>query len=267
MAFDEVSPREWLRRLRQSDADPERNPTIKLLDFFVSKYDNDKVKRAPYYEMANTGSLSPAIMSTPALAPELVSKFIHHFLATSWRMPKAPSDRFYLIVLSGSSSCNLPTVATALSKHYGCDRIAEESIHDAVTSLKLRQGIALSSLDRQIWLSRFSSLMLERLRARELLDVAGMPASTFILTCADLTEEGRNLLRGQLNRAGFSICFAILEGVGGELVPDSGNDHETAQSNQTTRPDFIGVNEVDVLPIDIQDMTSDSIVSLIASAI
>ena len=39
--FQAVSQREWVDLLRKSDLDPEINPTIKLLDFFTEKYDND----------------------------------------------------------------------------------------------------------------------------------------------------------------------------------------------------------------------------------
>lgn len=43
--FKTVSQREWVTLLRSSDPDPETNPTIKLLDFFTAKYDNDKPGR------------------------------------------------------------------------------------------------------------------------------------------------------------------------------------------------------------------------------
>lgn len=37
-SFDIVSPAEWLERLKQSDQDPERNPSVKLIDFWQKKY-------------------------------------------------------------------------------------------------------------------------------------------------------------------------------------------------------------------------------------
>ncbi|KAI0126111.1 hypothetical protein BJ170DRAFT_672368 [Xylariales sp. AK1849] len=43
--FDVVSQREWVARLRNSESDPVKNPTIKLLDFFATKYDNDNPGR------------------------------------------------------------------------------------------------------------------------------------------------------------------------------------------------------------------------------
>lgn len=38
--FEVVSPQEWLRRLASSEQDPEKNPSIKLIDFWQSKYAN-----------------------------------------------------------------------------------------------------------------------------------------------------------------------------------------------------------------------------------
>lgn len=43
--FKPVPQREWVDLLRRSDPDPEINPTIKLVDFFAEKYDNDRPPR------------------------------------------------------------------------------------------------------------------------------------------------------------------------------------------------------------------------------
>jgi hypothetical protein len=43
--FKIVTQREWVSLLRESEPDPVKNPTIKLVDFFASKYDNDKPGR------------------------------------------------------------------------------------------------------------------------------------------------------------------------------------------------------------------------------
>lgn len=39
--FEIVPQREWIRRLREGEQDPVKNPTTKLVDFFARKYDND----------------------------------------------------------------------------------------------------------------------------------------------------------------------------------------------------------------------------------
>lgn len=43
--FKPVPQREWVDLLQRSDPDPETNPTIKLVDFFAEKYDNDRPAR------------------------------------------------------------------------------------------------------------------------------------------------------------------------------------------------------------------------------
>ncbi|KAI1446874.1 L-aminoadipate-semialdehyde dehydrogenase [Annulohypoxylon stygium] len=46
LKFETVSQREWVRRLRDSKQDPQKNPPIKLLKFFEEKYDNDSAGRS-----------------------------------------------------------------------------------------------------------------------------------------------------------------------------------------------------------------------------
>ncbi|KAL1640959.1 putative NRPS-like protein biosynthetic cluster [Diplodia intermedia] len=45
LEFEEVGQREWVRRLREGEQDPKKNPTVKLVDFFAEKYDNDRPGR------------------------------------------------------------------------------------------------------------------------------------------------------------------------------------------------------------------------------
>ena len=61
--FETVSQREWIRRLRESsDSDPIENPTIKLLDFFARKYDNDgPARKGLVFETRETERASPTL--------------------------------------------------------------------------------------------------------------------------------------------------------------------------------------------------------------
>ncbi|KAI1340163.1 acetyl-CoA synthetase-like protein [Xylariaceae sp. FL0016] len=62
LEFEVVGQRDWVAQLRSSDADPRRNPTIKLLDFFASKYDNDRPGRKGLaFDTSETERMSPAI--------------------------------------------------------------------------------------------------------------------------------------------------------------------------------------------------------------
>jgi hypothetical protein len=43
LSFKTVPQREWIQLLRDSNPDPVKNPTRKLLGFFEEKYDNDNI--------------------------------------------------------------------------------------------------------------------------------------------------------------------------------------------------------------------------------
>ncbi|KAI1376193.1 L-aminoadipate-semialdehyde dehydrogenase [Hypoxylon crocopeplum] len=60
--FDIVPQREWVQRLRDGDKDPQKNPTIKLLDFYTDKYDNDAAgRRGLLFETQTTAKHSETI--------------------------------------------------------------------------------------------------------------------------------------------------------------------------------------------------------------
>lgn len=60
--FEIVGQREWVKRLREGEQDPSRNPTIKLLDFFEGKYDNDSPgRKGLVFETVKTGGQSEAV--------------------------------------------------------------------------------------------------------------------------------------------------------------------------------------------------------------
>jgi hypothetical protein len=56
LKFETVDQREWVRRLREGEQDPKKNPTIKLLDFFTEKYDNDRLGRSNLVFVMNLSS-------------------------------------------------------------------------------------------------------------------------------------------------------------------------------------------------------------------
>ena len=87
LSFEEVSPREWVRRLRESNADPIANPPIKLAGFFASKYDKDMAEFSPSKKYATTEAcrLSPALAQAPVLDQNDVNKFVQYFLSSAWK--------------------------------------------------------------------------------------------------------------------------------------------------------------------------------------
>jgi hypothetical protein len=77
-----VPQREWVELLRKSDRNPEKNPTIKLLDFFAKKYDNDKPGREGLvFQTQKTGLRSVAIRDGyDVIGSELIKKIVE-----SWK--------------------------------------------------------------------------------------------------------------------------------------------------------------------------------------
>jgi hypothetical protein len=83
LEFETVAQREWVERLRKSEKDPEKNPTIKLLDFFAEKYDNDRPGRMGLVFLTDkTAEKTEAIRDGyDVVGSGLVKKFVD-----SWRI-------------------------------------------------------------------------------------------------------------------------------------------------------------------------------------
>ena len=82
--FDLVEPREWVARLRRSDPDPTRNPPVKLVEFFASKYDTDSPGTSKEFATDVALEWSPILADTPALTQDLVDKYIRYFKTECW---------------------------------------------------------------------------------------------------------------------------------------------------------------------------------------
>ena len=78
--------REWVRRLREGDQDPVRNPTVKLLDFFASKYDNDRPgRRGLTFDTLTTERRSRAIAQRfDIIGSGLMAKCIEQWRKKDW---------------------------------------------------------------------------------------------------------------------------------------------------------------------------------------
>ncbi|KAF3763913.1 hypothetical protein M406DRAFT_332357 [Cryphonectria parasitica EP155] len=85
LKFEEVEPKEWIRRLRESNPDPVANPPIRLVDFFATKYDKESFAPSKRYVTENARSLSQALADPPLLDQEFVNKFVGQFLSGPWK--------------------------------------------------------------------------------------------------------------------------------------------------------------------------------------
>ncbi|KAF2230873.1 acetyl-CoA synthetase-like protein [Viridothelium virens] len=81
--FEGIDQRDWVRRLRTSNPDPEINPPIKLVEFFAQKYDQVGSTLNRDYTSDIAQSLSPALSHAKAIDANHVSKFMAH-LRSFW---------------------------------------------------------------------------------------------------------------------------------------------------------------------------------------
>ena len=98
LEFDEVEPRVWVDRLRNSDPDRVANPPIKLVDFFASKYDHDEWRPSKTYATEVASRLSPALATAPVLDARVVERFISQFKR---RWAVAPQLKKTAIIVAG----------------------------------------------------------------------------------------------------------------------------------------------------------------------
>ncbi|KIX02564.1 uncharacterized protein Z518_08505 [Rhinocladiella mackenziei CBS 650.93] len=272
LSFVEVSQREWIRRLRVSNPDPETNPTIKLVEFFASKYDNDTTKRRSLNYVTTTAEdLSAALGKVPALTTELVCKFVNKFLKTSWasKTPDISLPQTRLIVLSGPCGVGKSTLASSLAEPLSCPVIEGDDIYDTITIAKMGQGTPLTSLDRQIWLDRIKVQILDRTRAKNLIQQeqqnSTKQAQNIVLTCSALARPHRNALRDILAEVSSSLgsgesirtVFVVLQATEEELIGrvsarEGHNMKVDMVKSQLEAIQQLGVEEVDVFPVDAE---------------
>jgi thioester reductase-like protein len=84
LEFEELDQRAWIQRLRNANPDPVANPPIKLVEFFASKYDNDKVRKDMQWHTSNAIYWSPSLEHARVPDQELVDKIIAHFKRICW---------------------------------------------------------------------------------------------------------------------------------------------------------------------------------------
>ncbi|GAB1210138.1 hypothetical protein APSETT445_008928 [Aspergillus pseudonomiae] len=84
LKFDVIPKKEWVQRLRESEQDLRKNPTIKLLGFFAEKYDNDAPGRTGLsFAMEKTKSASPSLKRGVELIDSgLIKRFVD-----AWALP------------------------------------------------------------------------------------------------------------------------------------------------------------------------------------
>lgn len=78
LPFEAVNQREWIRRLRASNPDPSKNPSVKLVDFFANKYDNDKPRGSLNFATDAAQRHSPSLASAGVIDINIMQKIVRY---------------------------------------------------------------------------------------------------------------------------------------------------------------------------------------------
>jgi thioester reductase-like protein len=85
LEFEPVSPQVWLKQLASSNPDPAVNPTIKLLDFFRSKYATPRSGPTVLFETKVAEGASESLRNVRAPDAALIGKMVEYWTSESWR--------------------------------------------------------------------------------------------------------------------------------------------------------------------------------------
>ncbi|KAK7540480.1 putative NRPS-like enzyme [Phyllosticta citribraziliensis] len=85
LKFETVSMVEWLERLRQSEKDPAKNPSIKLLAFWEQQMNGEKKELEVEWATERVREWSPTMAKLQATDKGLVQKMIEYFVQEGWK--------------------------------------------------------------------------------------------------------------------------------------------------------------------------------------
>ena len=247
--FEEVEPKEWVRWLRESDSDPVKNPPVKLVDFFASKYDKDNFGPSLSYVTDNACADSSSLADAPAISQDAVSKFIKYFNNTAWNTSKNKEQKT-VVVVAGPCGTGKSTLAVRLAEALTVPFIEGDSLHSKEAVNKMSHSVALTDEDRGAWLQRVGR------RAIESVEELGYDA--VVVSCSALKREYRDALRRHVDSDGARLVFLDLQCGRDVLVKrlEERKGHymsATMVDGQLAAYEGPEVDEMDVFPIDAED--------------
>lgn len=237
LVFEEVTPKEWVRRLRHSNPDPVLNPPIKLVDFFASKYDRDSFAPARTYATEIACKHSPALRNAPVLDPAFVGKFVSEFQRRGWRSSQVADETpktKRAIILTGPRQS---TIGRALSEKLECAFIDGDTLHTSAAVARMRDNVALLDVERVAWLQRVQNRVLET--------TGELGFDTVAVACEARKRVDREQLRG-MSEGGVEVWFVELQ-----------VEEEGLEGKQVEGYEGLGVEETDVWPVDAEGGVGD----------
>lgn len=199
--FETVSQREWIRRLRDSNQDPVENPPIKLLDFFASKYDNDRPRTSLVYANGKSQGYSLALQNAGTIDESLTRKIISN-LEETWSKTQQAEKAPIAFVIGGPCGSGKSTLASALSKAFSTSCIEGDDLHSVACRRQMANLVPLNDADRTSWLAHIRGAIMGRLSCEG--------QRTVFVTCSALKQAYRDQLRQLEELAGIRTLFVML---------------------------------------------------------
>jgi carbohydrate kinase (thermoresistant glucokinase family) len=252
LTFDEVEPKEWIRRLRASNPDPVQNPPMKLVEFFASKYDRDSFPtNTRTYETRAARAFSPSLEKAPVLDQDFVTKFVKQFITSAWRISDLTPiheirKRKQVIIIAGPCGSGKTTIAQSLARKLNAAFVEADELHTSDAVSRMTTGSALSDSDRIPWL--------ERIKRRTVESLEELGYDVVVIACSALRKSYRDQLR-EMRGDGLEVTFVDLQCEEEKLKRRMGKrvGHYMAPGLLESQMDIyegLGVEETDCLPVD-----------------
>jgi carbohydrate kinase (thermoresistant glucokinase family) len=250
LAFDEVEPREWIKRLRASNPDPVANPPIKLVDFFASKYDRDSFGPSKTFSTEVARSFSPALAKVPSLVEEHVAKFVGYLSGKAWTSSSSPTEaEKMVIVMMGPFGTGKSTVGSGIAQALDIPFIEGDTLYSRQDIATIRSGMTLADEDSLSWIDRINR------RTTDTLTDLGYNSS--IVSCSALRETYRNQIRRHMVTHQVKVIFVDLQ-VERDILARRSKDRQDSLTGASLVDSQLDLyeepssREFDVVPVDAE---------------
>jgi carbohydrate kinase (thermoresistant glucokinase family) len=265
LIFEEVDPKEWVRRLRESNADPVANPPFKLVDFFAGKYEKDGKRPRLYYNTDLAAANSATLHSAPRFDNAQIGKFVKYWQDYCWA-PSTPVEMDFassgksksstIIIIAGPCGSGKTTVANAITTQFSFPLIEADHLHSPAAVRKMALGQPLEDQDRWYWLTKIK---------RKFLGLA-VDNVGVVVTCSALKKSYRDLLREV--PVDVNVQFLMLEADRSILMKrvEARSEHfmkTNMVDSQIALLEEPNADEVDVLPVDVSGTLEDVVEDLL----